>query len=262
MNVYLISYSTSKFRLSQLVLGLSARVFGCNKVIVKTKKDLIPTDFYKAHEPILSQKRGAGYWLWKYYFINELIHKINDNDIIIYADSGLFFKGSINPLIEILTQKTKGILLFNNNYLNRYWTKRDCFVKLSCDEENYYNSPLIFGGLQLFQKNAASIAFIEEVLRESVLDNIITDSPNIFGLPNLDGFIEHRHDQSVVSLIAHKKSIQLYPDPSQYKTKDFIYKFPDEYSLSEPLYKNSVYVHRSPGLRLLLLPFKILLKKA
>jgi len=234
-----------------MILVISARIFGCNKVITKTRSDLIKSSFYKDNKEILDSKRGGGYWLWKYHFIKELIDEVNENDIIVYADAGLFFRKSIKKLINILINKTNGVLLFHNAYANREWTKRDCFVKLECESEDYYSSPLIFGGLQIFQKKEFSIKFIDEVLYYSCLDEIITDSPNILGKQNIDGFIEHRHDQSITSLVAHKNGIVLYPDPSQFKTKDVIYQFPNETVLKGVLYENIIYVHRFAGPKIL-----------
>ena len=258
MKTYLISYADSNFRLSQILLGLTAKLCGCDVIISKNQKDLHNSTFFQQNKAILSQKRGAGFWLWKYYFINELMLQVKTDDVIIYCDAGIIFRKTIKPLIDILKNKTQGVLLFYNDYKNKQWTKRDCFVKLDCDTDNYYNSPLIFGGFQLFQKNSFSEKFVKEVLNYSCSDNIITDSENILGKPNLEGFIENRHDQSVTSLIAHKNRVKLYPDASQFRTKNIIYEFPVETTLKTPLYKNIIYVHRLSGLKIFTLPFKIL----
>jgi uncharacterized protein YndB with AHSA1/START domain len=63
----------------------------------------------------------------------------------------------------------------------------------------------------------------------------------------LDGFIEHRHDQSILSLIAIRKDIELFRHPSQYGNhlKTELYRDPGEwlrcpYS-TRGLYDNSPY---------------------
>ena len=40
----------------------------------------ISGDFYEKNQHILDQKRGAGYWLWKPYFIYKTLKKINDGE--------------------------------------------------------------------------------------------------------------------------------------------------------------------------------------
>jgi hypothetical protein len=46
-------------------------------------------------------------------------------------------------------------------------------------------------------------------------DELITDSPNRLGLPNLPGFVDHRHDQSILSLLAAREALELFRHPSQ-----------------------------------------------
>ncbi|MFA6571356.1 MAG: hypothetical protein WCT77_08975, partial [Bacteroidota bacterium] len=44
---------------------------------------------------------------------------------------------------------------------------------------------------------------------------IISNSQNVTG-NNLEGFINHRYDQSVLSLLVFKHKINLFCDPTQY----------------------------------------------
>ena len=49
--------------------------------------------------------------------------------------------------------------------------------------------------------------------------------PNICGKENINGFLEHRWDQSILSLLAHKYNLELFRMPTQfgnhYKTKQY-----------------------------------------
>ena len=58
--------------------------------------------------------------------------------------------------------------------------------------------------------------FFQEVLSYAQDIRIISDNPNIMGKDNYPGFIDHRHDQSVISLISKKRGIEKFRDPSQY----------------------------------------------
>ena len=46
--------------------------------------------------------------------------------------------------------------------------------------------------------------------------NILTDIPNACGLSNLPEFKDHRHDQSILSLLAKKHNVEMFRDPSQW----------------------------------------------
>ena len=49
---------------------------------------------------------------------------------------------------------------------------------------------------------------------------------NLLGLPYHEGFIEHRHDQSIFSILIKKYSIKVYRDPSQHGN-NFVDLYPD-----------------------------------
>ncbi len=258
LKIYLITYGTSEYRISKFFLLLTAKLFGCDHVVLKSRNDLIETEFYKKNRTILDVKRGGGLWLWKYYFIKELMGKINEGDVVIYCDSAVIFRRSITPLIKILINKTKGVLLFYNDHRNKNWTKMDCFVRLGVMNELWYESPQIGAQFQMFRKCAYSVDFVNEVLSYSCEPNLINDEPNILGHKNLPEFIENRHDQSITSLLAHKHKISLFPDPSQFRTKNVVYTFPEEEVISEKLYDSIIYVHRLKGMKTLALPFKLI----
>jgi hypothetical protein len=68
----------------------------------------------------------------------------------------------------------------------------------------------------IYKKNNASINFVEDWLTLCKNENLLTDAPNICGLNDFKDFISHRHDQSILTLLAIQKKIKPYRDPSQY----------------------------------------------
>jgi hypothetical protein len=66
------------------------------------------------------------------------------------------------------------------------------------------------------RKNDFVINFINEWLHYAKDYRIITDSANECGLPNYPEFVDHRHDQSILSLLGGKYKIKNIPDVSQY----------------------------------------------
>ena len=55
-----------------------------------SQKDL-SCQFVDKYKDILNMSRGGGYWLWKVDIIGQILKKINDNDILLYMDSGSTF---------------------------------------------------------------------------------------------------------------------------------------------------------------------------
>jgi hypothetical protein len=178
---YLMSYATTEFRKNQERLAASALRHGADKVLSYTLEDLEKTLFFSENKGILEMKRGAGYWLWKPFFILETLRCISEGSILIYADADVEIIADIEPLISIC-ERQQGIVLFSNDFrLNRAWTKRDCFVLMECDTEEYWNSEQLSGFLLLFMKNIRNEKFVSEWLTYCSDDRILTDSPNVAG---------------------------------------------------------------------------------
>lgn len=228
MKKYLISFANDIFYENQKRLEISALKFGIDEVISYPDKKMRKTAFYKKNKKILKQKRGLGYWLWKPYIILDLMKKIKDGDFLVYSDSGIEIINNLTPLFKICG-KQDGILLFNcGGHLNKIWTKRDCFVLMDCDKEKYWNSEQTLGSFQVYEKKERSIRFLKEYLKYGENENIITDIPNIMGFLNFSEFKDHRHDQSILSILTKKYGIELFRDPSQWGNYLKIYKFREQ----------------------------------
>jgi hypothetical protein len=204
MKVKLITYSDEKYYLAQQKLKLIAESNNIEFVGYK-REDLILTDFYRENKDILDLKRGAGYWLWKPYFIYENLKNASTDEIILYMDCADIF---MNGFLNFLRQKINlsEFFLIKGQFVNSSYTKRDCFILMDCDEEKYWNSIQLEAGICAFKKTEKSLNFVSEWLNYAKNRNILTDDSNITK-ENLNGFIDHRHDQSIISLLSIKYGI-------------------------------------------------------
>ncbi len=223
--INLVNYANPRFYDSQEKLNRSASKFGVDKIFAYQEKDLFETEFYRNNKKILDKKRGAGYWIWKPYFILQTMSKVPEDDIVIYCDCGIEIIKPLDPLFKICSQQD-GIMLFRTHgQLNKKWTKRDCFVMMDCDYTKYWNGEQIMGSFSIYLNNERNRNFVEEWLHYCCNENIVTDIENICGLENLPEFKEHRHDQSILSLLAVKHDIEIYRNPNQtgnrHKMKEF-----------------------------------------
>ena len=224
MSTHLVSFSTPQYRRSQKLLEASASQFGIDKIQSFTEKDLEKTTFYKENQAIFKQPQGFGYWLWKPFFILETLKKVEKGDIVLYLDAGNEVISALKPLFDLCL--LQDILLFQvHTHKNKTWTKRDAFIALDCDTEEYWEAEQICGSPQLYLANDISISFVEEIIKSCLIPSILTDESNILGEPDLPDFKKHRHDQSVISLLGLKKKIIIHRDPSQYGN-DFLSDYP------------------------------------
>lgn len=216
---YLVNFANGSFLESQKLNAKSAiECGGFDKVFSYSMND-IDQEFVLRNRIILSQKRGAGYWLWKPYFILKTLSLINDGDILMYADSGSKFISNIDPIVNLVNNDPNGMICFNLDKCYEYeYTKGDCFVELGVDVNSMRNithSEQIMSSFHIMRKCPFVVNFYSRMLFMCGKLHAITDMPNILAA-NLDGYKSHRHDQSIFSLMCKLESISIYPDPTQY----------------------------------------------
>ena len=178
-------------------------------------------EFVKKYNNIATETRGYGFWQWKPLIILDAMSMVEYGDYILYVDSGNSIISSLDYVFDVAEREE--IVLFENrdgNYnrdthKNKEWTKRDCFVLMDCDEERYYNAMQVDASYQVYKKTDRTLQFLEEYKTFCSNDNIISDLPNITK-PNLPEFIDHRHDQSILSILAAKHDICILPEPSEW----------------------------------------------
>lgn len=215
MRVVLANLSNKPYEKSRLNLNRSARKYGISDIrSYDFEKDIIPTPFFERHRSILSHKRGVGYWLWKPHIIIEVMKSLEEGDIVIYADCGIEIIDNLDPLVQLCKEQEPILLFANHNFLNAQFTKRDCFVEMGCDEERYWYSLQCDAAFMLFRKTKFTMHFLSRWLQYCQSERVLTDLPNEAGKDDLPGFVDHRHDQSVISLLAEKYHINLYRKPS------------------------------------------------
>lgn len=216
MKKVLINFATSNFKQAQILNSQTGKEIALfDEVITYSPKD-IDRKFYKKNRRILWQLRGSGYWLWKPYFIKRTLETLNNGDFLFYCDSGSYFLQPINLLIDLLLEKDEDIMTFELSHFEKTYTKRDAFILMNCDTPKYTESRQRLGSFQLWKKTKKTLKFLNEYLHYCQDERIITDSTNQCGKPNYSGFVAHRHDQSIFSVLAKKYDLTAYRDPSQF----------------------------------------------
>lgn len=213
MKIY-INYSDKIFKTYQdFALKMANKKGGFDKVVGYTRED-IDKKFYKENKDILDQKRGGGYWLWKPYFIYKSLEKINVGDYLFYSDAGVFFLKNVDILINELEKYSQDIMGFELPLIESQWTKKELFINMNCCESKYKDSNQILASFQLIKKTEQSMQFYKEYLKYACNESNITDIYDK-NIKQDDDFIDHRHDQSIFSLLYKKYNLRPFKDPTQ-----------------------------------------------
>lgn len=178
-----------------------------SKTTLYTDADLrADTEFWTKHSQFIEKnKRGYGYWIWKPYLIKKTMEKMKDGDMLLYLDAGCEI--DINEkeyLINCFDISKTDYIVGTFTCIERDWNKMDLLLKLDMNDTTYLNTS---------QRQASALYFICKKIRSLVNEwyeiacdyHMIDDSPSI--APNLPCFKEHRHDQSIFSLLTKKYNL-------------------------------------------------------
>jgi hypothetical protein len=205
-NIKVLTFANQKYKQSQIRLTFHLNNIGLNNVLNYNESHL-PESFIEDNKEFFKFRRGFGYWIWKPFIILTELEKLKEDEILLYLDCGdiptkLFF--------EILVEhfKSDTIYLTNMGWNHGQWTKRDCFVYMNCDFPEFYSSVQLEAGVIALKKTDFNIQLLKDWYHYMKVDNLLVDSPNIYGLPNLPNFIEHRHDQSILTNLSLLRKIK------------------------------------------------------
>lgn len=155
------------------------------------------------------------------------MYKIPENDWIFYADSGCSFvqerKGQILDLVQRMEKTEHTMMAYQMKYIEETWTKADMFHFFNVqDNQEITKSGQYVGGIFFVRNTPRTRTIFKEML--SIMEKhpaLIDDTPST--LDNSKGFIEHRHDQSLFSVIRKiNKDITLVVDDDTYYSSGFI----------------------------------------
>jgi hypothetical protein len=176
--------------------------------IVGLKEDYLQNDpdFWGAHHTLMETvERGYGYWLWKPYIVKKQLEKMNDNDILVYADSGCEL--NVNGLprlieyINVVNAYECGLLSFQMEHIiEKSWTKMDTIDYLNADYLK--NTGQLMATIFVIRKCAHTTNLVNLWYSTSCNYHLIDDTPS--QLPNDYTFVDHRHDQSIWSILRKK----------------------------------------------------------
>ncbi|RTK93336.1 MAG: hypothetical protein EKK61_01310 [Rickettsiales bacterium] len=204
--IALVSYGAGDqvFLSNQLILAQSALNKHINRIYLYGRQD-IDEEFYLKNKLILEQSKGAGYWLWKPYFILKTMQQLPDDSIILYADSGVVFSSfDIDNFTDYL--KDNDLIMPGNGQAVplRNHLKKEAQIILQIDKnEQILNSQEIWAYFLVIKNNAETRSFIQEWLTLCEDPNLLTDQPLD---PNIQEAVmtSHLHDQSLLSVLAAK----------------------------------------------------------
>jgi hypothetical protein len=247
---YLISFADSRYlKTLERVKSQAADMAVYDNIITYTEEDLDPDFKLKIGAWLRAKRtRGYGFWSWKPQIILQTLEKMEDGDLLQYIDAGchLNIKGR-KRLLEyflMVEQSEKGILIFENKkpelpliydgrplfeWNESMWCKGDLIEYLGVrGRDDILKSPVRGAGIIFMRKDEYVEKFIEHWRSIIYADfDLINDAPSLS--PNEPDFVDHRHDQSIFSILSKLEGITdtvsayEYFYPKNYKSDEIKY---------------------------------------
>ena len=175
------------------------------------KPEHIDPFFRKANKQVLDQPRGAGYWLWKPYIILKSMMEMKAGDVLVYADAGLYLNANIDHIIKTMDQD---VSLFGNTHPHVRWCKAYCLYKMGMQDISP-SQEQVQASVILFKITRETFDFVKEWLLWGQFKGMIDDTPSEDYIERHD-FIEHRHDQAILTNLAVKYGYKFHWWAAQY----------------------------------------------
>jgi len=159
--------------------------------------------YYRAYQNVLD--RVSFGFCFKAIGFSETFKRMEEGDVALFVDSNHIIKE--DPEIFFNIADNFGAYIHDHiwvRYLNKHWTRRDTFVNMGCDEEKYWDSLQMQCNIIALKKTPLMQKFVDELL-ECDLNYKIMFGENKY--PNFEGFREHRHDQSIFSILRKKYNL-------------------------------------------------------
>lgn len=204
MNIF-VTASNEAYRDARLYNVKKAKqIGGFDKVVSYDIDSMIDYGFRNTNKCILDQKRGAGLWLWKPYFVfKALMEECEEGDMLFYLDAASFFFRSIKHQLDSIEED---VIVSQLPYIEKEYTKNEVFVSLGLDESKYKDTPQFHASYVGFRKSKTGVEICKKWLDRCTDLSLIGDDCNLS--EQCENFQEHRFDQSLLSLTCKEHAVK------------------------------------------------------
>lgn len=222
-----------KYRIAAVQLADWAYAYGLFDTVSASTYRMIENDpEFQAHrEFVLSNSRGFGYWIWKPFAIRKALRSLRDGDVLVYMDActklNLEGKSRFLEYLQWVKDSPHGTLVIGSPHRIKEWCKMDLLLALN--GLPLLESEMFMAGIVFLTKTPAVLNALDRWCSLVGVYHFLDDSPSV--VPNHPAFIEHRHDQSIFTLLVHThpafEGCRRIPDTEYYfpdkRPEDLVY---------------------------------------
>lgn len=183
---------------------------GFDAVYVYDEADV--ADWFAAHPDLLpASSRGYGSWSWKPWVIGKALERVAPGDLVVYFDAGVAVE---EPLALEHVADVGLFLLPGQQHPVRAWTKAEALRIMGVGPDDpVLDAQQVNAAVQVWRHTPQALAVLDAYRRFCGVAQVVCDAP--LG-PQAPGFQDHRHDQSVLSVLARRHPDAVALDPRDY----------------------------------------------
>lgn len=160
--------------------------------------------------------QGFGLWSWKPYLVSRELSKLKEGDILIYVDVGVELNNrGLDKFCRYLDHTSiNGNLFFSVGRQHRFFTKPEPGLLTS---EHFFRNQLV-ATIFMLRVCSSSKTLVTRWLDQCKIDGakLLKDHDgNIKEV--IPGFVAHRHDQAVLSMVAFELNVPTLDDSTYFQ---------------------------------------------
>lgn len=214
--VVFINFGSARFTHRQMLQLLSAKFAGkADQVHGFQPKDLKKLGFYSTHSWFQPSQRGFAFWSWKSFIILHALRQVRDGDTVIYSDIGrpwvrMFHHSlsSVQQWLEELNQDIMPGVYIPYTGTMENWTKAATLKQMEAFSPDILKTAPIQTSFSVWRKTRATLELAEEWEEKCRHLSLIGDYDARTDIPNGPSFKDHRHDQSIFSILCFQHHLK------------------------------------------------------
>lgn len=167
---------------------------------------------------LVSNRRGNGYWIWKPYLIREaLLNLSHDEAGVLYLDAGCTLNVTQKSLTALDTYadmaiETGSFFFELQDQADKKWTKIDLIDHFGTEGKRFAETNQRLSTVHFWTPTDRNFMLLERWIELAKMQDFhfLDDSKSI--MAEQPEFIEHRHDQSIFSLVTKHMGISSFAD--------------------------------------------------
>lgn len=178
--IFFMTFANKDYMKTERIAKQSEDLCVFDKIIQLNEDDI--SEYIKKHSSFIKNNRyGFGYWIWKPKVIYDTLNKMNNNDIMVYCDAGMYVnkngKSRFNFYINQLNKNELVVFETNSKFKAQQFVKNDAIMKYHPSFNDEW-TPYCYAGVMIIKKTKNTLNLISDWLELCENYHFIDKSPS------------------------------------------------------------------------------------